>query len=87
MYTLYFSKRALKDRAYLKAAGLESNARELLELLTIDPFKNPPPYESLTGNLSGLYSRRINYQHRLVYAVSRDEKIVRIFRMWTHYDI
>jgi Txe/YoeB family toxin of toxin-antitoxin system len=85
-WNLVYSKFALKDAKKLSAAGLRDKAQTLLDLLAVDPFQNPPPYEKLVGDLKGAYSRRINIQHRLVYEVFRKEKTVRILRMWTHYD-
>ncbi len=85
-WNLVYSKFALKDAKKLSAAGLRDKAQTLLDLLEIDPFQNPPPYEKLVGDLKGAYFRRINIQHRLVYEVFRKEKTVRILRMWTHYD-
>ena len=85
-WNLAYSKFALKDAKKLSAAGLRDKAQALLDLLEIDPFQNPPPYEKLVGDLRGAYSRRINIQHRLVYEVFRKEKTVRILRMWTHYE-
>lgn len=85
-WNLAYSKFALKDAKKLSAAGLRDKAQTLLDLLEVDPFQNPPPYEKLVGDLGGAYSRRINIQHRLVYEVFRKEKTVRILRMWTHYD-
>ena len=85
-WNLVYSKFALKDAKKLSAAGLRDKAQTLLDLLEVDPFQNPPPYEKLVGDLKGAYSRRINIQHRLVYEVFRKEKPVRILRMWTHYD-
>lgn len=85
-WNLAYSKFALKDAKKLSAAGLRDKAQNLLDLLAVDPFQNPPPYEKLVGDLKGAYSRRINIQHRLVYEVFRKEKTVRILRMWTHYD-
>lgn len=85
-WNLVYSKFALKDAKKLSAAGLRDKAQNLLDLLAVDPFQNPPPYEKLVGDLKGAYSRRINIQHRLVYEVFRKEKTVRILRMWTHYD-
>ncbi len=85
-WNLVYSKFALKDAKKLSAAGLRDKAQTLLDLLEIDPFQNPPPYEKLVGDLKGAYSRRINIQHRLVYEVFRKEKTVRVLRMWTHYD-
>jgi Txe/YoeB family toxin of toxin-antitoxin system len=85
-WNLAYSKYALKDAKKLSAAGLKDKAQVLLDLLERDPFQNPPPYENLVGDLKGAYSRRINIQHRLVYEVFRQEKTVRILRMWTHYE-
>lgn len=94
MYLIRFSKQAEKDKKLIKGAGLERKTRELLNIIADNPFQNPPPYESLVGNLSGYYSRRINLQHRLVYAVHNEvvvenaveyEGVVRIASMWTHY--
>jgi len=85
-WNLVFSKYALKDAKKLSAAGLKDKAQALLGILELNPLQNPPPYEKLVGDLQGVYSRRINIQHRLVYEVFRKEKIVRVLRMWTHYD-
>lgn len=85
-WQLVFSKHALKDARKLAEAGLKPKAQELLAVLAEDPFRNPPPYEKLVGDLSGAYSRRINIQHRLVYEVFTAEKVVRVLRMWTHYE-
>ena len=86
MYKVVLSGQAAKDRASLKASKLEEKARALLRLLSEDPYRVPPPCEALKGNLKGFYSRRINYQHRLVYEVLEEEKTVHILRMWTHYE-
>jgi toxin YoeB len=85
-WTLVYAKAALKDAKKLCASGLRPRALELLALLSRDPFQNPPPYEKLVGDLAGVYSRRINIQHRLVYEVFIEEKTVRVLRMWTHYE-
>ncbi len=85
-WTLYFTKHAQKDAAKLAAAGLKDKAEELLVLLEKNPFRTPPPYEKLVGDLAGAYSRRINVQHRIVYQVLKKEKAVKILRMWTHYE-
>ena len=85
-WNLVYSKFALKDAKKISAAGLRDKAQVLLDILEVDPFQNPPPYEKLVGDLKGAYSRRINIQHRLVYEVFRKEKTVRILRMWTHYE-
>lgn len=83
---LVYTKQALKDAKKLSAAGLRGKAEELLEVLRQDPFRNPPRFEKLVGDLAGAYSRRINIQHRLVYQVLDEERIVKILRMWTHYE-
>jgi toxin YoeB len=85
-WRLVFTKQAQKDAQKLARSGLRPNAERLLELLKEDPFKNPPPFEKLVGDLSGAYSRRINLQHRLVYQILEDSKIVKVIRMWTHYE-
>ena len=85
-WNVAYSKFALKDAKKLSAAGLRDKAQALLDILEIDPFQNPPPYEKLVGDLRGAYSRRINIQHRLVYEVFRKEKTVRVLRMWAHYE-
>ena len=85
-WNVVYSKFALKDAKKLSAAGLRDKAQALLDILEIDPFQNPPPYEKLVGDLRGAYSRRINIQHRLVYEVFRKEKTVRVLRIWTHYE-
>lgn len=85
-WRLVYSKHAQKDAKKLAAAGLKTKAQELLAALAADPFQNPPPYEKLVGDLAGAYSRRINIQHRLVYEVFPKERVVRVLRMWTHYE-
>lgn len=85
-WQLVYSKHAQKDAKKLAAAGLKDKALELLAVLAADPFQNPPPYEKLVGDLAGAYSRRINIQHRLVYEVFAKERVVRVLRMWTHYE-
>jgi Txe/YoeB family toxin of toxin-antitoxin system len=85
-WRLVYSKHAQKDAKKLAAAGLKGKAVELLAVLAADPFQNPPPYEKLVGDLSGAYSRRINIQHRLVYEVFVKENVVRVLRMWSHYE-
>ena len=86
MWRVVFTKRALKDAKKLSAAGLPSNAKKLLDILRENPYQTPPPFEKLLGDLSGAYSRRINIQHRLVYQILADEKVVKVIRMWTHYE-
>ena len=85
-WQLVFSKHAEKDAKKLAAAGLKAKAQELLVILASDPFQNPPSYEKLVGDLAGAYSRRITIQHRLVYEVFTKEHVVRVLRMWTHYE-
>ena len=80
------AQHALKDAKKLAARGFKAKAQELLDVLARDPFQNPPPSEKLVGDLAGAYSRRINIQHRLVYEVFANERIVRVLRMWTHYE-
>lgn len=86
MYTLQYHKKALKDIQKLKQSNLENKAKQLAYLIKESPFQNPPPYEKLNGDLLGLYSRRINIQHRLVYQVIEDKKIVRVLSLWSHYE-
>lgn len=85
IYKVIYAKQALKDAKRLTEASLDKKAKELIELIKINPFQNPPPYKKLVGNLSGSFSRRINIKHRIVYEVIEDEKLVRVLRMWTHY--
>lgn len=85
-YTLVFTKHALKDAKKLSAAGLRPQAEKLLAILKDNPFQTPPPYEKLVGDLTGFYSRRINIQHRLVYQILPDDQIVKVLRMWSHYE-
>lgn len=85
-WAVVFAKHVQKDAKKLAAAGLKPKAQELLDVLARDPFQNPPPYEKLVGDLAGTYSRRINIQHRMVYEVFKKERIVRVLRMWTHYE-
>ncbi|MEX0904699.1 MAG: Txe/YoeB family addiction module toxin [Balneolaceae bacterium] len=85
-YKIVYTKQAKKDAKKAASSGLKSKVEELLEILRVDPFQQYPPFEKLVGELEGAYSRRINIQHRLVYQVYRDEKVVKVIRMWTHYD-
>ncbi|MFZ5507686.1 MAG: Txe/YoeB family addiction module toxin [Pseudomonadota bacterium] len=85
-WQVVFSRYAEKDAKKLAAAGLKPKAQDLLAILASDPFQNPPPYEKLVGDLAGAYSRRINIQHRLVYEVFSSERVVRVLRMWSHYE-
>ena len=86
MYTIVFTRTAAKDAPKLKAVHLDATAKALLDVLRENPFQTPPSYEKLVGDLRGLYSRRINQQHRLVYEVFEDQKTVKIVSMWTHYE-
>lgn len=85
-YEIVYTSHARKDAKKIASSGLKDKVLDLLAILEKNPFKNPPPYEALVGDLSGAYSRRINIQHRLVYQVLQDEKIVKVLRMWTHYE-
>jgi len=86
MWVLHFTKQAQKDARKLSSSGLKPKAQDLLAILELDPWQNPPPYEKLVGDLAGAYSRRINIQHRLVYQVLEAEKVVKVLRLWTHYE-
>lgn len=85
-WQVVFTRQAQKDAKKLSSAGLKEKAKKLIEILRDNPYQVPPPYEKLLGDLAGAYSRRINIQHRLVYQVLNDEKIVKVLRMWTHYE-
>jgi len=85
-WELVFTRQAQKDAKKIAHSGLKPQAERLLEIIKENPFKNPPPYEKLVGDLSGAYSRRINIQHRLVYEVLDNIKTIKIIRMWTHYE-
>ncbi len=86
MFKVIFTKTALKDVAKLKAARLDNNAKALIEIIKNNPYQIPPPYEKLLGSLSGLYSRRINIKHRLVYEVYEPEGVIKILSLWSHYE-
>ena len=86
MYKILYTKRAVKDVPKLKSSGLNTKAKKLIDIIRINPFQTPPPYEKLVGDLQGAYSKRINIQHRLVYQVLEDTKIVKILSLWTHYE-
>jgi len=86
MWGILYTKQAQKDSKKIIESGLIEKVKKLITILENNPFQNPPPYEKLIGDLSGAYSRRINIQHRLVYQIFENEKIVRILRMWTHYE-
>ena len=85
-WQVVYTKQAQKDALKLSAAGLRPKAERLLAVLATNQFENPPPFEKLLGDLKGAYSRRINIQHRLVYQVLKNERIVKVIRMWTHYE-
>lgn len=85
-WQLRYTKQAQKDAKKLAASGLKPKAQELLAILAQDPLQKPPPVEKLVGDLAGAYSRRINIQHRLVYEVLDAQQVVRVLRMWTHYE-
>jgi toxin YoeB len=86
VYKIVLSKKAVKDAQEITQARLKPKVEKVLEILKENPFKSPPFYERLVGNLNGFYSRRINIQHRLVYEVFEEKKIVRVLRMWSHYE-
>ena len=86
MWRVVFSKQAATDAKKLFASGLKAKAQSLIKVLTEDPFATPPRYERLVGDLAGMYSRRMNIQHRLVYEVFEEERTVRVLRMWTHHE-
>ena len=86
MWRIVFTKQAQKDSKKIAAGGLRPKAEKLLDILRENPYHPPPPFEKLLGDLTGTYSRRINIQHRLVYEVLTDEKVVKVIRMWTHYE-
>ena len=84
-WKLIYTKQAQKDAKKLVSCGLKLKAQALLERVAEDPYRKPPPFEKLIGDLAGAYSRRINIQHRLVYQVLEDEQVVKVFRLWSHY--
>ena len=86
MYKIIYTKAAIKDIPNLKSAHLDKNTKALIDIIRENPFKIPPPYEKLVGDLQGLYSRRINIKHRLVYEVLEKDKIIKIISLWTHYE-
>ena len=85
-WKLVYTRQAQKDAQKLKAAGLKQKTQQVLDILAENPFQNPPPYETLVGDLAGTCSRRINIKHRLVYQVLEDVHTVKVLRMWTHYE-
>ena len=86
MWKLVYTKQAQKDAKKLSASGLRKKAEKLLDILRVNPYQVPPPFEKLVGDLAGAYSRRINIQHRIVYQVVEKEKTVKVIRLWTHYE-
>jgi Txe/YoeB family toxin of toxin-antitoxin system len=85
-WELRYTKQAQKDAKKLSASGLKTKAQKILDIVKENPYQNPPPYEKLVGDLNGAYSRRINIQHRLVYQVFENEHIIKVLRLWTHYE-
>ena len=85
-WRLAYTRQAQRDAPKLAAAGLKDKAQLLLDVLKVNPFQNPPPYEELVGDLAAAYSRRINFQDRLVYQVLEKEQVVKVLRLWTHYE-
>ena len=86
IWKVVFTKQAQKDAKKLSTSGLKSKAEEIIDILKTNPYQNPPSYEKLVGDLSGAYSRRLNIQHRIVYQIINDDKVVKVLRMWTHYE-
>ena len=86
MYKIFYTKKAIKDIGKIKSAKLEKIAKNLINIIKENPYQNPPSYEKLVGDLKGLYSRRINLKHRLVYEVIEEEKAIKIISLWTHYE-
>ena len=87
MYHIKYTKQAVKDIDLIKRAGLADKVQRLLSIVKNNPYQNPPPYEKLTGDLKDMYSRRINIQHRFVYEVYEDRRVVKIIRLWKHYEL
>lgn len=85
-WRLVYTKQAQKDAKKIASSGLKAKAEIIIQILRNNPYQNPPPFEKLVGDLAGAYSRRINIHHRLIYQVMNDEKVVKIIRMWTHYE-
>lgn len=85
-WEIVYTKQAQKDARKLSSAGLKDKALHLISIIKENPYQNPPPYEKLVGDLTGAYSRRINIQHRLVYQVHEKEKVIKVIRLWTHYE-
>ena len=85
-YTLVYTRQARKDAKKLTGSHLAKKAKELLEIIKEDPYADPPPFEALVGDLKGACSRRINIQHRLVYMVLDDDQVIKVLRLWSHYE-
>jgi len=85
-YAPFYTNQAKKDAKKLKGSPLAKKARELLDVISENPFTDPPPFEALIGDLKGAYSRRLNIQQRLVYQVCEEERVVKVIRLWTHYE-
>ena len=85
-WRLVYTKQAQKDAKKLASSGLKPKAQELLARISEDPYQRPPPFEKLIGDLAGAYSRRINIHHRLVYQVLEEERVVKVLRLWSHYE-
>ena len=86
IWKVVYTKQAQKDAKKLSSSGLKLKAKGIIEILKENPYQTPPPYEKLIGDLSGAYSRRLNIQHRIVYQIIDADKIVKVLRMWTHYE-
>ena len=86
MYKIEYHKKAIKDISKLKQNKLHIKAKQLVDLIKENPYQNPPPYEKILGDLNNFYSRRINIQHRLVYQVFEEKKIIKIISLWSHYE-
>jgi toxin YoeB len=86
IWRLVYTKQAQKDAKKIAASGLKAKAETIIQILRDNPYQTPPSFEKLVGDLAGAYSRRINIHHRLIYQVMNDEKVVKIIRMWTHYE-
>lgn len=85
-WRLAYTKQAQKDAKKLAASGLKTKAQALLAIIAEDPFRRPPPFDKLVGDLAGAYSRRINIQHRLVYEVLEEDRVIKVIRLWSHYE-
>ena len=85
-WRLVFTRQAQRDAKKLSSSGMKPKAEELLSIIAENPYRKPPPFEKLVGDLAGAYSRRINIQHRLVYQVLDEDRVVKVLRMWSHYE-